>query len=203
MQKAARSIFIDGAKWIPVIGYENEYLINDRGDVWSIRNNIVLKPKLSPSGYLRIGLSVNGIRKDYGIHRLVAKAFIENPEGKPTVNHINEIKTDNRAVNLTWATYLEQNTHGTRIQRAVKNTDWHVRSRKMDYTEIARKHDYQAINANQRRAVYQCDLKGTVIRRFSGVLIAAREMGANAGHLCECLKGRRNTCAGYRWKYAT
>ena len=63
------------------------------------------------NGYYRITLSIKGVRKSYSVHRLVASTFIPNPENKPTINHINGIKTDNRIENLEWATYQEQKIH--------------------------------------------------------------------------------------------
>lgn len=70
-----------------------------------------LKPKIDKYGYETIVLTKNGIRKNYTIHKLVALAFIPNPQNKPTINHINGIKTDNRVSNLEWATEKENQIH--------------------------------------------------------------------------------------------
>lgn len=75
------------------------------------RKGKFLKPAKDKYGYLRITVSKNKKRKSFFVHRLVAKAFIPNPENKPTVNHKNGIKTDNRIENLEWATYQEQKKH--------------------------------------------------------------------------------------------
>lgn len=187
-------------QWREVIGFE-EYLISENGDVWSTRSKKVIKPKKTREGYFRVCLSARGKRKDVLIHRLVAVAFIPNPENKPTVNHINEDKTDNRVANLEWATNKEQNIHGTRIQRAMKNTDWKKRSENMDYSEIARKHDYLNMNHKQFKSVVQMDKEGNEIARYKSIQEASRITHSNAGHLCECCTGRRKTCNGYTWKY--
>lgn len=79
-----------------VVGYEGYYKVSDDGKVWSCRREKYLKPKKSKAGYYRVSFSVHGSYKTFSIHRLVALAFIPNPLGKPTVNHKNEIKTDNR-----------------------------------------------------------------------------------------------------------
>lgn len=188
-------------KPVPIPEYSNYYLVSNYGDVYSIRRDKCLTPKMN-LGYFHVVLSVDGIAQNYSVHRLVALAFIPNPENKPTVNHINEIKTDNYVGNLEWATHLEQNVHGTRIARAMEHTDWKARTQKMDYEQIAAKHNYYEINRMQMKSVIQMDLDDTPIARFDGISQAARALGIRPSHICCCLKGRRRTCAGYKWKYA-
>ena len=73
-----------------------------------------MAPELTETGYLRVGLSIGkGKTKHEKIHRLVARTYIPNPENKPQVNHINEIRTDNNVSNLEWVTAKENNNHGT------------------------------------------------------------------------------------------
>lgn len=187
-------------KWKPMPGFEGHYLISSYGNVWSIRSSRLLRLKETPYGYLRVTPSVNGLRRDCAVHRLVALAFIPNPENKPTVNHINENKKDNRVENLEWATMAEQNVHGTRIERAAANTDW--KNRRIDYGDVAAKHDYHNINRKQMKPVLQFDRRGIFIACYDGVAEAARTVGIGAGHICCCLKGRRKTSGGYQWKYA-
>ena len=196
------SLFDGSEEWRPIKGYEKEYLVSTAGKVWSVRSGRTLAPKLTRAGYQRVGLSVNGEREDFSIHRLVAEAFIPNPEGKPTVNHINEVKTDNRVENLEWATTLEQNTHGTRIARAVAHTDWKARTLKMDYEAIAKKHDYDTLNAAQMRQVVQKDIGGNVINTFDSIGKAARSVNTSAGHIWACCNNQRKTCKGSVWVYA-
>lgn len=84
---------------------------NNKGDsIRKIGESIL--PQYIVRGYKYVGISTNGESKLYRVHRLVALAFIPNPENKPTVNHVNEIKFDNRVVNLEWATHSEQILHG-------------------------------------------------------------------------------------------
>lgn len=189
-------------EWRPVVGFEDEYLVSDDGQIYSLHRSRVLKCKLSKQGYKRICLCSNGNQRNASVHRVVAEAFIKNPDNKPTVNHINEIKTDNRVENLEWATNAEQNVHGTRRQRAAANTDWKRRTEKMDYKAIAAKHDYYNMNKAQMKPVLQYDMDGFLIAGFESLNEAARSVGISAGHICCCLKGRRKSCAGYKWKYA-
>lgn len=86
------------------------------------RRGVRIKPTIDKYGYLRCTFSNGGVRKSYYVHRLVAQAFVKNPCGKPTVNHINGVKTDNRAENLEWATHKEQKLHALRKGLAENNT---------------------------------------------------------------------------------
>ena len=105
--------------WKDIEGYEELYMVSDMGEVKSLPKNHrygskvekILKGRAEKDGYLRVNLSKNGKTKDFRIHRLVAAAFIPNSKNKPTVNHINADKLDNRMSNLEWATYSEQNEH--------------------------------------------------------------------------------------------
>lgn len=100
-------------KWIE--GYEDFYLISNSGFVTSLNSQggkeRILKPHLDRYGYPRAILCVEDIRKGFTVHRLVAKAFIPNPNNYPQVNHINGIKTDNRVGNLEWCNNSQNQRH--------------------------------------------------------------------------------------------
>lgn len=109
--------------WKEIDGYNGVYFVSNLGQVKSIdhycsnrtgsgkQTGRVFKIQVSYKGYLRVALSKNKKKFHTSVHRLIAKAFIPNPENKPQVNHINGIKSDNRIENLEWCTNGENMTH--------------------------------------------------------------------------------------------
>jgi hypothetical protein len=115
---------------------------------------IILKPSTSKTGYLLAQLVVaeTGKQKTFYIHRLVAEAFIPNPDNLPEVNHKNEDKKDNRVENLEWCTQKYNSNYGTGRQRAretaIKNGFWtdysNLSAEEMEELEKTRKDKYRA-----------------------------------------------------------
>lgn len=105
--------------WKDVKDYEGLYQVSNLGRVYTFKRNKLMTPVKCRKGYLRIKLRVNNCAKSVAVHRLVAQAFIPNPENKPQVNHIDEDKTNNVVSNLEWVTNKENCNHGTKIQRGI------------------------------------------------------------------------------------
>lgn len=106
--------------------YES-YEVSNQGKVRSLNYGRtgkiqVLKPSVTTDGYLMVTLCKGGKKKNYYVHRLVAFAFIPNDdtENKTEVNHISEVKTDNKVENLEWVTPKQNMNHGTRTERTSK-----------------------------------------------------------------------------------
>ena len=162
--------------WKAVDGYGQQYFISSYGRLWSNLSMKLLKPRVTKKGYLMYCLCRGEERNWMFAHRLVALAFIENPQDKPTVNHKNEIKTDNRVCNLEWATYHEQNVHGTRPSRT---------------SEKAKKNGVIRFSEDESKT-----------QMYDSISSAAKAMNIRPENIVHCLKGRRKTCGGYQWKYA-
>ena len=161
--------------WKPVVGFEEHYLVSDSGQVWSLRRHKALKPAIDKYGYEKVGLSLAHKVHTRTVHRLVAQAFIPNPNNLPTVNHINEDKLDNRVGNLEWASVADNDNHGTRNERMA--------------------------NTKSRRPVERIDADGTIVT-YKGVKDAWRKTGITRSSISLCCKNIRKTAGGYRWRYA-
>ena len=96
--------------FIPVKGYEDKYLVNDLGQLYSLQNKRILKP-MKNQRYNYYTLTNKSKRKNMLVHRLVALHFIPNINNKPFINHINGLRQDNRAINLEWCTHQENIFH--------------------------------------------------------------------------------------------
>lgn len=164
--------------WKGIEGYESIYQISNLG---RIKSKIkILSPHISNCGYLRIILK----NKHYSIHRLVAKAFIPNPNNKPQVNHIDGNKTNNCVNNLEWVTASENQIHNYKnlhlkpsmLGKKGKN---HVASKK----------------------IYQFDIYNNFIKKWDSIIEASNSLKINSCNIVDCAKGNRKSAGKFIWKY--
>lgn len=160
--------------WKYIKNYEALYQVSNLGRVKSSSSNNLLKPLKHNKGYLRVRLYKNGKSKNHRIHRLVAQAFIPNPENKPQVNHIDEDKTNNRVDSIEWVTNRENNNHGTHNERVSKTLSI---------------------------PIIATNLKTGESKEFYGSNECARQLGLHYQHISKVLNGKRKQTGGYTFKY--
>lgn len=175
-------------EWRSVVGYEGLYSVSSDGLVWSDRRKKVLKPSLDKYGYYYHVFSVDGLRKTVKSHRLVAEAFIPNPENKPTVDHLNGNKKDNRVENLAWATNKEQSNNPVTYEKLCSNSKYH------DYYAMGAKCNW----GRKEVSVYKDD---SLFGVYPSLKLAASATGVNMGHASECANGKRAFANGFVFKY--
>jgi hypothetical protein len=131
-------------KWIEISGYEGKYMVSTFGNILSIEKKVkssrgngichvkekIVKSFANRNGYFSVLLYSNCFGKRYSLHRLVAQAFIPNPENKPQVNHKDGNKSNNKVDNLEWVTQSENNLHSynvlNRNRAKKKGADSHI-----------------------------------------------------------------------------
>lgn len=172
-------------EWKDIKGYEGVYQINFDGCIRKVTQDGYrsIKPILQHSGYMHVGLWKNRKCKQKRVHRLVAEAFIPNPDNKPFVNHIDENKENNHCWNLEWVTARENTNHGQCVRKRT----------------LSRRSDAP----NARKPVTMIRDDGIRVT-YSSVTAACIAVGASPrdGHISQCCKGKQNTAYGYQWEYA-
>ena len=175
-------------EWRPIKGYEGLYEVSSVGRVKRLGRKTVTssgkvrylketirKPQKDIKGYLNLRLSNNGTYKFCRIHRLVAEAFIPNPNNKPQVNHINEDRADNRVDNLEWVTCTENNNHGSRNEKIAK---------------IQRK-PVEGMSLKDNSILKYKQLKDTKLDGFNHLMVS------------RCCRGIQYKHRGYIWRFIT
>lgn len=161
--------------WREIDGFP-DYEVSNLGRVCSFKGKYprIKKLRKNRDGYLQIQLWHGGKQVMKKVHRLVAEAFVPNPENKPQVNHIDENKLNNVVDNLEWVTRKENCNHGTRNSRLA---------------EV------------QGKAVVQYTTEGVFMDLYSSLTEAERVTGINKSHICQVCRGKRKTAGGYEWCY--
>ena len=173
--------------WKDIKGFEGKYQISNLGRVKSLpklkRNKygVISTPEIimktwETDGYVRVNL-----RRDDGsvfnakVHRLIAEAFIPNPENKPQINHINTIRNDNRIENLEWCTQSENNNNPLTIQHLKQNT------------------------RNIPKPVMRITKDGYMMGIYKSLKIAENETNIKRKQIGDVVSGKRNSTGGYKW----
>ena len=188
-------------EWKDVVGYEGFYQVSDLGRIrtvtrkqwngqsWHLVESLVLNTSVQNGGYLRVVLSVNGTKKYKTVHRLVAEAFLDMPEGneKFVVNHKDEDKLNNNVNNLEWITISENNTYNKRQEKiAAKNRKNGV------YERLSKQFSKPVIAIPVDKTKPTIKLKSVTDGKNYGFI---------PSEISSVARGRKKTHYGYTFKY--
>ena len=154
-------------------GQETDYSVSTEGEVRKDTTNYILSQS-SQQDYKFVGLIINGKQKRMRVHRMVALTFIDNPDNKPYVNHINGNRSDNNVENLEWVTPSENTQHAV-------NTG--------------------LFKSGRTRAVIQYNLNGEQMATFESATEAARQTGGSQSKITMCCRRQRDSANDYQWRY--
>lgn len=177
--------------WKDIDGYEGLYQVSNLGNVKSLKyggskHEKVLTPKVNNCGRLWVELFNCGRKKQFLIHRLVANAFIPNPESFPQINHIDENPKNNCVDNLEWCT-----------------GSYNIRYYRERHPCVAR--DRKSTGRYKRKlgiSIIQFDMDGNAIKTWDDARTISIEKGFSQWSITQCCDGKRHTAYGFKWQYA-
>ena len=187
--------------WKDIEGYEGLYQVSNLGRVKSLGNGNsnaskekILKPGKNRENYLLVVLNKNGERRTCSVHRLVANAFIPNPNNKPCVDHVNTIRVDNRVDNIRWCTYKENSNneltrkHNSELKKGEKHPM---------YGKHRSEETRQKISESKGKKII-CVETGEV---FSSTYEVERQLGINQTNISRCCRGKQKIAKGLTFRY--
>lgn len=161
--------------WKDCKGYEGLYQVSSLGRVWSVRSQKVLRVFNRGNGYYAVNLfAKNGKRKLESVHRLVALAFLDNPNHYPEVNHKDQDKSNNKVENLEWCSSKYNVNYGDRNERAGRA---------------------------KGKTVAQYTQAGKFVGEYYSTYEAERRTGINRANIGSVCRGERQTAGDYVWRY--
>ncbi len=191
-------------EWRPIIfngvDFTGKYEVSEYGEVRSLNYNNqgfvkLLTPYKNKKGYLGYRLNYEGKTYRTFSHRLVATAFIPNPNNLPQVNHMDENKLNNHYSNLEWCDNKYNCNYGTRNQR-------------LSSVNTGHKHSNEAKEKIRKSSldrgiipVVQLDKEGNFIAEWKSATYAQQSLGISR-HIGACCRGERDHCGGYKWMYS-
>lgn len=182
-------------EWRQVKGYEGLYDVSENGDIRSLfRYKKTLKHSVTRTGYHSVELHKDKSGKRMLVHRIVAMAFLDNPDNYNQVNHKDENKSNNCVNNLEWCDAKYNMNYGTGPQRRRNSTDYS----KPIYKRIAVENGKKV-----SKPVSMIQKDGVCLAWWESGKRASIETGVNHSHIMECCAGKRKSAGGYVWKYKT
>lgn len=179
-------------EWMPVLEFPG-YEVSSNGEVRSLNYNRegktkLLTPSFDKNKYLKVGVTKEKKLYNRYVHRLVAAAFLPNPENKPSINHKNGIKTDNKVSNIEWCTVSENNKHCIRVLGRKVPPPFFKGKRGKDIP--------------YSRPVKQLNKKtGEVLGVFESCTEAAEKTGIDNSIIGKAAKGVQKTAGKFKWEY--
>ena len=185
-------------KQVDIKDFEN-YQITDDGRVWSKNSNRFLSLNKGKNGYYLANLWKNNKNYTKSVHRLVAEAFIPNPDNKPCVDHIKPVSEGgtNNVENLRWTTEKENSNNSKTLEH---NSFSHKGEKHNNYGKHLSVATKDKIADSQSKQVCQYTLDDKLVKIWKSTKECG-ENGFNQGHVAECCRGERNKHKNYKWKY--
>lgn len=178
-------------KSLDFMGYPN-YEISSLGRVKSLNYNYSGKPQIMKQRLRNNYLALRICGKDQNVHRLVCSAFHDNPDNKPCVDHINTIKTDNKAENLRWVTKKENSNNPLSLEHMTEAQ----KLRGNRYCKFGKEHCNSI-------PIVQLTKNGKFLKEWNCLTDVERELGFRESAICSYCRGKLKSVGGYLWVYSS